>query len=111
MDLSRQSSRLPSEHKNCPLAVVDIPEGPLRLRAEKNRIPEGRQLRFEVGPTAPYPRFDMLPIVEPGALDLTLVEREPQRLDQMKLRSRREARPPGVAGIPVNLGMDQDYVE
>jgi len=53
----------------------------------------------------------MLPIVEPGALDLTLVEREPQRLDQMKLRSRREARPPGVAGIPVNLGMDQDYVE
>lgn len=53
----------------------------------------------------------MLPIVEPGPLDLPLVERKPQRLDEVKLRSGGETGPSGIAGVPVNLGMDQDHVE
>ena len=51
------------------------------------------------------------PVVEPGALHLFFVEREPERLDQMQRRANRETRAAGIAGVPVDLGMDEDDVE
>ena len=53
----------------------------------------------------------MLPVVQPGTFDLTLVERKPQRFDEMKRRTGREARAAGVAGVPVDFGMDEDDVD
>ena len=53
----------------------------------------------------------MLPVVEAGAFHLLLVERKAQRLDQVQGRAGREAGAAGIAGIPVNLGMDEDDVD
>ncbi|MCX5765459.1 MAG: hypothetical protein NTU67_12670 [Gemmatimonadetes bacterium] len=46
-----------------------------------------------------------------GALELALVKREAQRLNQMQGGPGREAAPPHITGIPVNLGMNEDDVE
>ena len=51
------------------------------------------------------------PVVEPGPAHLALVEGEAERLDKVELGSRRETGPPGVAGVPVDLGLDQNDVE
>lgn len=66
---------------------------------------------LEVGPTAPYARLHKLPIVEPGPLELPLVERKPQRLDEVKLRSGGETGPSGIAGVPVDFWLNQNDVE
>jgi len=53
----------------------------------------------------------VLPVVQPGTFDLPLVERKPERFDEMKRRTGREARATGVAGVPVDFGMDEDDVD
>ena len=40
-----------------------------------------------------------LVIVEPGASNTSVIEREAERLDEVKLPPRRQARTPGTAGI------------
>src|SRR5262245_58166810 len=53
----------------------------------------------------------MLPVIEPRALYLALAEGEAERLDEMQGRPGREAGAPRVAGVPVDLGVDEDYVD
>ncbi len=53
----------------------------------------------------------MLPVVQPGTTDLTVGEREPERVNEMKSGARGETRSPGIAGIPVNFGADERHVE
>ena len=53
----------------------------------------------------------MLPVIEAGALHLPLVEREAERLDQVQRGAGGKARTPGVAGVPVDLGMHEDDVD
>ena len=69
-----------------------------------------REFLLERVPVLPHPQIDMLPVVEAGALDLFLVEGEAQWLDQMQRGAGRETRATGVAGVPVNLGMNQNNV-
>ena len=53
----------------------------------------------------------MLPVVEPGALHFALVEREPQRLDQMQLRTGGKAAAPHIPGVPMDFGVHEHDVE
>jgi hypothetical protein len=52
----------------------------------------------------------VLPVIQTGASDLPFVEREAKRFDQVQPRPGRKARPAGIAGIPVDLGMNEDDV-
>jgi ribosomal protein L11 methyltransferase len=52
----------------------------------------------------------MFPIIEPGALHLTLRQRKTKRLDQMQNGAGRQAGSPGVPGVPVNFGMHEHDV-
>lgn len=56
-------------------------------------------------------KWHVLPVIESGAANFSVIERKSERLDEMQLRSRGETGPPDVPGIPVDLGMDQNDVE
>jgi hypothetical protein len=53
----------------------------------------------------------MLPVVETGALDLFLVEREAERLNQMQRGAGRQAGATDVAGVPVDFRMHENDVD
>ena len=53
-----------------------VPEQSSGLRREEVGLAERRKLGFEFVPAGPRPDVDVLPIVETGALDLALIERE-----------------------------------
>jgi len=52
----------------------------------------------------------MLPVVKACAPHLLFVERESKRFDQVQRRAGGKTGPPGVAGVPVDLGMHEDHV-
>ena len=52
----------------------------------------------------------MLPVVEPRAFDLALVERKTEWLDEMQRGADGQTRAAGVAGIPMDLGVYEDDV-
>lgn len=52
----------------------------------------------------------MLPVIETGALDLSLVEGESEWLDEVQGGAGRQAGATGVAGVPVDLGVNEDDV-
>jgi hypothetical protein len=53
----------------------------------------------------------VLVIIEPGASELTIVQLESQRFDEMKLGTRVSGEADDVAGIRWDLGMHQYYGE
>jgi len=53
----------------------------------------------------------MLPVVQPRAFQLALVEREAEGLDQMKRCTGGEAGTPGIARVPMNFRMNEDDVQ
>ena len=52
----------------------------------------------------------MLPVVEPRTFDLALLELEAQWLDEMQRGADGQTRAAGVAGVPVDLGMNENNV-
>src|SRR4051812_30442340 len=61
-------------------------------------------------PIRPHPQVDVLPIVQTRALDSTVVQREAQWFDEMKGRASGQAGAAGVAGVPMDLRVDEDNV-
>lgn len=59
----------------------------------------------------PETQLDVFPIIEADAPDLSVVEGESERLDEMEGGAGGEAEPAGGTCIVGNLGMDQDEVE
>ncbi len=53
----------------------------------------------------------LLPIIQPRALQLPIVDREAQRSHQMQGRIRGQAQPSDVPSVRRNLWLDQDDVE
>ena len=53
----------------------------------------------------------MLPVIESGALDLLLVERKAQGLDEMQRGAGGETGAAGVSGVPVDFRMHEDDVD
>src|SRR5262249_38274993 len=87
-----------------------VPDETSRSGREEVRLAQRGQLALEGLPVRPHPQVDVLPVIEPGAAHLALVERKAERLDKMEGGAGREARAPSVAGIPVNLWMHEDDV-
>ena len=84
-----------------------IPERPPGFGGEEERLAERGHRGFELRPSRPYPNIDVLPVIQPGASHLALVERKPERLDQVQCRARGETGSPGIAGVPVDLRMNK----
>src|SRR5688572_1110886 len=65
---------------------------------------------FEGIPVPPQADVNVFPVVETGALNLALFEREAERFDQMQSGCCGQARSPHISGIPMDLRLDQDDV-
>ena len=88
-----------------------VPERALGVGREEPRLAELGQRGLEARPVRPGPRRDARPVVEPGAAHRARGEREAERLDQVQLRARGEARAARVPGVPGNLRRDQGDVQ
>ena len=80
------------------------------LSSRRSRVRQASAAPLEAGPARPHAQVDVLPVVEARALHLPFIQREAERLDQMQRGAGSQAGPPGVAGVPVNLGMHEDDV-
>src|SRR5262245_57061126 len=88
---------LRSENERHRFAIRNVPEAARRFGGKEHRAPETRQPRFDLVETFPHDRMDLRPVVEPRAAHARVVEREAERLHEMELRARGEARTPDVA--------------
>ena len=68
---------------------------------------ERGKLLLEHLPARPHFQVDVLPVIESRTLHLALIEREAERLDEMQRGSGGETCAARVAGVPVNLRMDE----
>src|SRR3954470_13186050 len=101
MKLLRQPARLASEHEDDIGWRTEwrVPQQARCLRGEEIRFAERRQLALERFPARPHTQVDVFPVVEASALHLALIQREPERLDEMQGRTGGEAGATGVAGV------------
>jgi hypothetical protein len=88
----------------------DVPVGGFSLGGEKPSAIGGRSGE-KIVEGVPKLNFDVLPVVEPGAADLFVIEREAERFDEMEGRARREAETTSCAGVVGNFGGDENEVE
>ena len=109
----RKSSRLAAEHEHdvTRLAKRDVPQQSSALRRKKVRFSEARELPLEFLPAFPEAKVHVLPVVEPRSSQLALVEREPERLHEMQHRAGGKTGAAGIAGVPVNLRVNEHDVE
>ena len=112
MELGWQTGGLPSEnqHDVWRLHQRRVPEDATALCREKVWVANGGEVFVERTPTRPYPRLDVFPIIEPGALHLALMKRKPERLDEVQRGARSQTGPARVPGVPMNFGMHEDDV-
>jgi hypothetical protein len=85
--------------------------GTTGFRREKKVACDRILRRLQLTERIPGPDIDLGPIVEPSALQGTVVGREAERTDEMQSRAGGEAKPPDVAGIRRNLGLDQNDIK
>ena len=78
---------------------------------KKNGAPSDGSARSKAAQLGQTAGRDPRPVVEPGAPHLLVVEREAERPDEVQLRADGQAGPPGVAGVPVDLRLDEDDVQ
>src|SRR6185295_17042645 len=110
-DLRREPHALLAEDQHRPRGIGDAPVVAIRLGAEEERLAQVRELRLERAPGRPDARRDARPVVQPGAAHLALGEEEAQRPDEVQPRPGGQARAAGVAGVPVDLRLDEDDEE
>ena len=70
-----------------------------------------RQLGLEGRPAGPHPQPHPGPVIEARTLEMAIFQREPKRLDQVQSRSHGQRSATDVAGVPVNLRLDERDVE
>ena len=75
--LIRKPVRLVAEDQHSAFRVAHAPQITPPFCGEEKGLAERRQGRGEGVPVRPHTGLDVLPIIEPGAADAFLVEREP----------------------------------
>ena len=108
--LSRQPRRLPAEHDVIIRRKFGIR---INLRSIRFHKPNPRRCRHPFrkhSPILPSMPFNVLPIIHSGTLQLRIVEFEPKRLDEMKRRTRRRAKPRHVPRVRGDFGFKQDDI-
>lgn len=109
IELFRQARGLVAEHQIGILRECCPIEASLCLGTQKGQF-AGLLGRKERVPVGMYGEQDMFPIVEAAPLDVTTVERECQRLDEMEPRSQSHTNPAHCAGILRDLRCNKNYV-
>src|SRR3954451_21235638 len=110
-DLRGEADAFLAEDQHRALRVVDAPILPRRFGAEEERLAKLVETRLEFVPRVPHYGVHPGPVVEAGPAHLPLAEEEPERPHEVEPRPGGEAGAAGVAGVPVNLRLDQDDVE
>src|SRR6185437_1664333 len=95
--LLRQADALAPEDEDRRSRIGDLLKGPPAAGGEVEWRPQQRERALELVPARPDLGTDAGPIVEPGAPDLLVLQRKPQRTDQVKLRPGSQAGPARVA--------------
>src|SRR5205823_72724 len=98
-DRGIEADALAAEDQDRRPRVGDVLEAALGAGGVEVWRAERRQRALERREGGPEAGRDARPVIEPGAAHLLVVEREPERRDQVQLRARRQAGAPGVAGV------------
>src|SRR6185312_14414804 len=106
-----QADALAPEDQDRGPRVGHLLKRPHAAGGEEERRPQRRQRALEVVPARPDLGADARPVVEPGAPDLFVLEREAERTNEVQPRAGGQAGPPGVARVPVDLRLDEDDVQ
>ena len=112
MEFTWQPACLPAKDKHHVVRGTErrVPQQARRFRGEEIRLTERRELLFERCPAGPHPHIDMLPVIQACTLHRTIVKREAEGLDKVQRGSDSKAGAARVAGVPVNLGIDEHDV-
>src|SRR5207302_1004144 len=102
-----QSRRFRSENQHVAFRVAHIGIDFSRLRSENEHALAGKQLTT-VFPMPMHLHAGQLVVIEAGALELPVLHRKAQRLDQMQACAGVRREPDHVAGVWRNLGLHED---
>lgn len=97
-DPLRQTARFAAEDQRIARLVADFTKRASRFFAEVPPL-TGRERLLQVFPVINRLPMEMLPVIEPGPAKPFLVNPEPQRTNQPKLRSQCDAGPANRAGV------------
>ena len=89
-------------------AAFGVEARPIRLDEPKAR--SWGKLLLEGGPTRPAPPLDLLPVIHASALQIFVVELEPERLDQVEIGSCGGAEAGYVSCVRRDFRFEQDDV-
>lgn len=106
----RQPFGFPAENEEIAVRERHIVVGPLRFRGDEEPA-RVRFSRLQLRQRIPDAKIDLFPIIETGPLQLPIVQREAERLDEVQRRTRRETEAADVAGIRRNLRLNENDVE
>jgi len=112
MNRGRQASRLPAEDEYNVRGPAErsVPEQALGFCGEEIRFAEDGELALERVPVVPLAEVDVFPVVESGSAHFAVVEGKTEWLHQVQRGTGGKAGPPGVSGVPVDLGMNENDV-
>jgi len=102
----RQTLRLAAKYEEVAGFEFDLVIGPVRFRRQKKIT--GRRLLFrsQLLERIPNPQFDLVPVIEACAFQLSVVQRKAKGFDQMQDRLRGQAKPPNISSVRRNLRLD-----
>lgn len=112
-ELGREPGGLASEDEDDVVGGAEwrIPEEPRSGGVEEEGLTERGELALEGAPVGPDAEGDVFPVVEASALDFAFVEGEAEWFDEVEGSAGGEAGAAGVAGVPVDFGVEEDDVE
>ena len=73
-------------------------------------MPAGHQFGLQIVKTIPDTQLYMIPVVQTCPLYFLAVQRKPQRPDEMQIGFGGDARAANIAGVPMDLRCDQNYM-
>lgn len=107
----REAAGLRAEDEDAGGREGGVPVGAGGLGGEVEPGDGGVEGGPEVRERVPEMDIDLLPVVESGALELAVIDAEPERLDEVEPRARGQAETPHRTGVVGDFWLVEDEVE